>query len=165
MLTTTDDRGKSCGITALSRRQVGVRAMGLRVLTDPHTRRELAITDKLELACAIGGGVVAAVIWQLAWLKLPVLGLVGLCGGFTVIPPVAGAIAWRLTLGTVRRRRFRRLVEVYLSTGRCASCGYMLAGLAMEGDGCVVCPECGAAWRAERIGVEESDRVGGESER
>jgi hypothetical protein len=31
--------------------------------------------------------------------------------------------------------------------GRCPSCGYELAQLPIEPDGCVVCPECGAAWR------------------
>ncbi len=31
--------------------------------------------------------------------------------------------------------------------GKCASCGYDLNGLACEDDGCVACPECGAAWR------------------
>ncbi|MEZ6243093.1 MAG: hypothetical protein R3B57_08625 [Phycisphaerales bacterium] len=31
----------------------------------------------------------------------------------------------------------------------CASCGYSLGGLTPEHDGCVVCPECRAAWRLE----------------
>ncbi len=31
--------------------------------------------------------------------------------------------------------------------GLCAACGYALAGLASDLDGCTVCPECGAAWR------------------
>jgi hypothetical protein len=29
----------------------------------------------------------------------------------------------------------------------CLICRYDLGGLAPEGDGCLVCPECGAAWR------------------
>ena len=109
-------------------------------MTDPHIKRELAITDKMKLTCVLGGGVVGAVIWQFAWLAWPLLGPVGLCGGFIVIPAAGAMIAWRLPLGSVRRRRFRRLVEFYLSAGRCASCGYVLTGLATEDDGCVTCP-------------------------
>lgn len=30
----------------------------------------------------------------------------------------------------------------------CKACGYNLSGLAVEPDGCRVCPECGAAWWA-----------------
>ena len=30
--------------------------------------------------------------------------------------------------------------------GRCPSCGYDLAKLTREDDGCVVCSECGSAW-------------------
>jgi hypothetical protein len=32
--------------------------------------------------------------------------------------------------------------------GICAQCGYDLGGLLPQRDGCCVCPECGAAWRA-----------------
>lgn len=31
--------------------------------------------------------------------------------------------------------------------GRCGVCAYDVRGLAPEADGCVVCPECGAAWK------------------
>lgn len=31
--------------------------------------------------------------------------------------------------------------------GVCASCAYRLDDLPVEPDGCVVCPECGAAWK------------------
>jgi len=50
-----------------------------------------------------------------------------------------------------RRARGRALVRL----GRCGVCLYALEGLEPEGDGCVVCPECGAAWRvgAEALGV------------
>jgi len=39
------------------------------------------------------------------------------------------------------------LRRAYRSVNRCASCGYALAGLAPKTDRCVVCPECGSAWR------------------
>lgn len=33
---------------------------------------------------------------------------------------------------------------------RCMACGYDLAGLGIDDDGCTVCPECGAAWVCEK---------------
>jgi hypothetical protein len=39
------------------------------------------------------------------------------------------------------------LAEVMVQIGRCGVCAYELKGLEPESDGCVVCPECGAAWR------------------
>jgi len=38
-----------------------------------------------------------------------------------------------------------------VAEGVCGSCTYTLKDIVAEPDGCVVCPECGAAWRAERI--------------
>jgi hypothetical protein len=46
-----------------------------------------------------------------------------------------------------RRHDLRRRRDFYASIGRCASCGYDLTRLPIESDGCIVCPECGAAWR------------------
>ena len=40
-----------------------------------------------------------------------------------------------------------RYYRVILAKGYCPSCGYRLVSARPEGDGCTVCPECGAAWR------------------
>lgn len=55
-------------------------------------------------------------------------------------------------LGTLYRQLWLRRVQETLRTillreGRCVSCLHSLEGLSVESDGCVVCPECGAAWR------------------
>lgn len=39
-----------------------------------------------------------------------------------------------------------------LAHGRCGQCIYIIHGLMPESDGCVVCPECGAAWKSASIG-------------
>ncbi|MEO1007926.1 MAG: hypothetical protein AAFX79_05130 [Planctomycetota bacterium] len=39
-----------------------------------------------------------------------------------------------------------------LDRAQCPSCRYDLGGLASHPDGCILCPECGAAWRADHIG-------------
>lgn len=41
----------------------------------------------------------------------------------------------------------KRAVEECLKGEVCPSCGYSLVGLPREGDGCVVCAECGGVWR------------------
>lgn len=69
-----------------------------------------------------------------------------------------------------RRRRLRRaaseVAEILLHNGLCPACAYSLRGHYGE-DGVVVCPECGAAWRAERVvrrhtfgGVDAKSRMG-----
>lgn len=46
-------------------------------------------------------------------------------------------------------RAYRALRErVIPPTPICLQCGYGLAGLPVEDDGCVTCPECRAAWAA-----------------
>jgi hypothetical protein len=151
-----DDRGRPCALAELSPRQVGVRALGMPALHDADTRRELAVTDRMELAVALAGGLAGAIAWQLMRMLVPVLGVPGLCGGFVIIPTAAAALAWRLSLGAIRRRRAGPLVAGYLASARCGACGYALAGLPPAADGCVVCPECSAAWRAERIAPGDS---------
>jgi len=66
-----------------------------------------------------------------------------------VFLPVVSVSAVMMLIGSVwfgqghARARGRALVRL----GRCGSCLYELEGLLAEGDGCCVCPECGAAWR------------------
>ena len=52
-----------------------------------------------------------------------------------------------MTLFLARRVSTERIAEIYQRAGLCASCGYDLTEVEAEGDGCRVCPECGAAWR------------------
>ncbi|MFN0134246.1 MAG: hypothetical protein ACKVW3_17170 [Phycisphaerales bacterium] len=51
---------------------------------------------------------------------------------------------WR---GAVRRELSAPITHALVARRLCASCGYSLAGLGTEPDGCTVCPECSAAWR------------------
>ena len=58
---------------------------------------------------------------------------------FTILAGLAWVwAAWR---GAKAARR------AYLAGSVCPSCGYGLAGLPVEADRCVVCPECSGAWR------------------
>jgi hypothetical protein len=80
-----------------------------------------------------------------------VLFLAGLVGLF------AGWAGYRLGAATEPLE----LVEPLLARCRmCLACGYDLSGLEAEGDGCVVCPECGGAWRVGGARAAESEQVG-----
>jgi hypothetical protein len=50
------------------------------------------------------------------------------------------ALRWSAERALVDSRGF------FLKPGMCLACGYGIADLAPEFDGCRVCPECGAAW-------------------
>lgn len=51
-----------------------------------------------------------------------------------------------------RRRRVRMAAQLAWFS-ECLVCAYPLGGLEPEPDGCVACPECGAAWRFGAPGV------------
>lgn len=46
----------------------------------------------------------------------------------------------------------RLVVEELIDRGHCGACRYDLDGSMFEEDGCVMCPECGAAWRLGEAG-------------
>lgn len=67
------------------------------------------------------------------------------------------ALTWAFILFDMWRRRSARVqIPRRLTLGECPGCSYGLAGLptvAVEGlESAIRCPECGAVWRAERVG-------------
>jgi len=60
-----------------------------------------------------------------------------------------GAMLGALVVTAVRSSYERSAMRQLRSLDRCASCGYSLRGPILERDGCVVCPECRAAWRPD----------------
>lgn len=101
------------------------------------------------------GVIVAAIVvegWALIWLMMfsPVAMMLmnaGLQGGMGA----SGFFGFGEPSSPVKRV----LVRAMLREGKCASCGYPLKGIPAQGDGCVVCSECGAAWRGARLGRSE----------
>lgn len=73
-------------------------------------------------------------------------GAIAICGlGFRSLFP-----APRSLLRTMRRYRIERqlLAHQFVS---CGACGFPLFDVPPADDGCVVCPECGAAWQIGAI--------------
>ena len=52
-----------------------------------------------------------------------------------------------LIYSRVHWRSTTRGMRAILRIGRCPSCLYELDGVPTEADGCIVCPECGGAWK------------------
>ncbi len=108
----------------------------------------------------------------IGWL----LGIIMLTGGFGALPPLgsvglAGPLgaavmmtAYVLSLWFIawfagklnRLLRHRTLADHIARTGHCPSCGEDIRYQKPAADGCVVCPQCGAAWRANRLQPENS---------
>lgn len=105
--------------------------------------------------------------------RAAISGVVGACTimlvemlvpGAPMLPAVvlAVTVVWAIAAVMLRGRgpvAERAAADVLLRRGMCASCLYPLESLTPASDGCLVCPECGAAWKRER--VREFDRFGG----
>lgn len=60
---------------------------------------------------------------------------------------VIGGLPGVLGIWVIRRNNRRVSTRAAILADMCAACTHPLTGLPEESDGCVVCTECGAAWR------------------
>ena len=93
----------------------------------------------------LGLFVVCAVIWSIFWyIGIPVPSYITyvLAALFFVVSVVWGR--------QIKLLAMKMCCQEALLNYRCGSCLYDLQGLDSEPDGCVVCPECGGAWRLDR---------------
>ncbi len=151
----TDDRDQPCEVARLTSRQIAWRSLGIRSLTkDEITKQEQQLTINSEIVIALVGGVIGWSLWTV--LILPATNLKASLLGNLVIPLISSIVVstvlWFFSLTWVRQRKFPKIATIHLEHGKCAGCGYELKDLFVEDDGCVVCPECNAAWKFERIG-------------
>jgi hypothetical protein len=119
---------------------------------------------RLEASLFNLGNIALATALFLGWLG-------GCCGLSAVMPRsmtpwgqlLAGfgglALISHLHRSPARSRVERNIAPTLVAGGFCGSCGYPLEGLVPESDGCLVCPECSAAWREARVG-RRVDRIG-----
>jgi len=111
-----------------------------------------------------------------AW-RIIRLSLVGIFIGFLLLSAAIDAVNGRYGFGIfmgvilslsfgelVIRRWYRRwrhreaVLRAMVMQGLCGSCGYELHGINSSDDGCIVCPECGAAWRTDKRRRDEHPR-------
>lgn len=165
---TTDDRGRRVPLFRANRAAF-VPTDEARALP-PDARSAILASQRVP-------GVVLALI---GWL----VGLAVCTGGFGFLTPppmqaLPGALGAAISLAAFililwfiawlggklnRLLRRRALADAILRAGHCASCGSPMRLVPPMTDGCAACPECGAAWRAERLlpGADPVARIGPE---
>ena len=132
--------------------------MGIRSLTkDCLIKQEQQVTLNSEIVVAIAGAAIGWIVWVFA--ILPFTALKNTYAGHLVIPfffcIVVSTLAWFFSLSWIRSRKSDRIAQIHLDHGLCPSCAYALAGLQPQSDGRVVCPECNAAWNADRVSARD----------
>jgi len=108
-----------------------------RSVWDLYSKRRSRTIVWFAGVCALGGLSIVFVV--ASWRG-------GLYTPYQMLPFAMLAYCAVLAALGARRTTFEWR-DLLSASDRCAACGYSLAGAVAEGDGCCVCPECGAAWR------------------
>lgn len=148
----TDDRARR--IPTLRLREVRAAAEGpdpQRAALARHLRNAINAESRrwTVRGWVVGLSLIAAWISLLTFAVIsglyrhPILGRLFTWGGLIGIGIISRVDA--------RRRVASQLAATAVAEGICGSCCYNLHDLVPEADGCLVCPECGAAWLTRRI--------------
>lgn len=136
----------SAGFT-LRRNQLRGERLGLSIL-----RKFIKKGDDCSYQIAGMSEVIVLAIMLLFFFVLPVFFYVRgaiLYGILFQLPLLLILLSFVFRLDGSRRSHKEEVLRTMLLSRMCGSCGYPLDGLSVEEDGCRVCPECGAAWRAD----------------
>ena len=160
MFNPADDRFMPCKIAQLSPKQIAWRSLGIPWLTrNPIDKREQKKTLVIEVLIGFFGFAIGWFAWSIGISSFT---LRHLGSTFDLLAQVLFStliyyVFWYLFLDRVRRYRFHKFASISLQRGYCPSCGYTLKDLNLETDGCILCPECNAAWKKIRIGTNLND--------
>ncbi|MFO0827935.1 MAG: hypothetical protein U0572_07260 [Phycisphaerales bacterium] len=139
-------------------RDPAARGVLARIRSEAASRKlgspRLYVARTVATAIVFGSGFPMAFVLGMRSLRVaPIVGLLififALAGGGLVSVWLAMRAAG-LSVGSA----LELVVAALLRMARCASCGYPIDASAADANGLVRCPECGAAWRADRIGRE-----------
>lgn len=126
--------------------------------------REQGVGELMFAAGEFGAGIVPVIAFLVAWGVVEHFGLSGMPAIIVAIvaaAPVLGAMMWvrsmvsnarsrwRAAQGTRSRAQVRAIRTCIAHHNACPACAYPLSGLEPEKDACVVCSECGGAWRRD----------------
>lgn len=148
-----DDRGRP--FTPLSLRAVregDSGADGARAALAKRLKQGIQVEQQhwTWSGCAVSG--LATVVWFIGY---GALGALGGRGSTARLLWFWGGLVGLSLLGRVlaRRRLTGAIAGTAVAEGYCGACGYDLESVPQADDGCLVCPECGAAWLAQRVTV------------
>jgi uncharacterized Zn finger protein (UPF0148 family) len=116
--------------------------------------RAAALAANLLPVLALGGVVAYVVVVGGARDAYRVVGA-SICPGVLVFIVALGLRG--LILRTVRPLAGLQLsLPTMMAHGYCGACGYRLTESRRDKDGCTTCPECGAAWHADRVSFPQA---------
>lgn len=147
----TDDREQEIHpLTPRSLRAVAQGPDPSRAAMARYLRQAVTAESQRWTAGRMAGGVAAAAL--IVALLVFLMYFRVLRGSQPLIAFIALAILVHLVFRSLAARKISgELATTAVASGLCGQCGYTLADLDAQNDGCVVCPECGAAWRSIRI--------------
>lgn len=118
----------------------------------PCARRRLAIRALVFESAAMLGGYLALVMARITWWRPASFNWYGIVESLLIGMGPGLLSIW------LSRRMIRRMNAPPASLAdMCAACTHSLTGVSTDSDGCVVCPECGAAWRVSALDVQSSN--------
>lgn len=149
---TTDDRGRMVPVPLPG----STRAPSSRFKGDPELG---AVMVRLAESIQMSRGVVVRRLLLVPFVVAAMVVVQVFMFRFTGTPPwvwLVGLFLMMMVFATLmirvrQRGHTRRIVATLLYMGRCPSCAYSPAGVPVQPDGCVICPECAAAWKASRL--------------
>ncbi len=145
--TQRDDRGKTVAVADRSRAQWSLTMTGDTSLPPSLTPNVAGKRPPVLLGFALGAaGAVLPRVMPSPQFSLWAICAVGVLLGLA-IAGVSQALHRVVTEGEILSIR-----GACLRDRRCGACCYPLEGSKAESDGCIVCSECGAAWRADQLG-------------
>lgn len=97
-------------------------------------------SDSWRMLCVVGFLVCATIVTNLLGMPRVVSGALGGVSGMLLGTLILRGRSLAFTPPT-------RLRPLLVRMELCPACGYSIKGLPVQSDGCVVCAECGAAWR------------------
>lgn len=152
-----DDAGAACRLdwTGAPTATPEDRAISRQAVTLLEGRGEAGISAPALLM----GVCTAAFMALVGFFRLPLMLVLAVAGAVGLCFPVL----FRLRLKRQLAGNRDRIVGFLSGRGRCPGCMYDLMAIAGENNGMITCPECGGAWRRERLpsrGAAVADRRG-----
>jgi hypothetical protein len=145
-LTVTDDRDRRWGIRHIARTERERKSAVGRALGRAGILYHIA-----------GIAVVLFAVGQALGLQLAGTRIPGSPGPGAMLLVLAALLGIHVFLAVLLPRiSARSRMVLQLRERICPMCGYDLARIEAQADGCIVCPECSAAWASTRVGPADS---------
>lgn len=110
--------------------------------TDPRNVRLFGPMSRTHVVWTIGLVALYTAVSAVT-ASFPMFVQVFVAAAAIILALAIGGVYWQRALG----RAAFEIRAILIKKSLCPSCTHSLTGLPLQSDGCVVCPECGAAWR------------------